>query len=549
MDLRSHDRIRLVLLLALLIMILVGPTRLATAAPADQGPPDSSYLVVFNEGVEPHSAAADMAREHGLSVAFVYSHALSGMAAVVPEGRLNGLANDPRVAYVEADQLWTLQVQSMPTGIDRSYASSNPNLDIDSTDDYRVDVDVAVLDTGVDFEHPDLNVNVAGSRNCAVGSPFNTTCGTGGDDDHYHGTHVAGTIGALDNGEGVVGMAPGARIWSVKVLNSNGSGYTSWIVAGIDYVAANAASIEVANMSLGGSGTSSAYEQAIANAVSKGVVFVVAAGNSDSDAAGFTPANVTDVITVSALADFDGVPGGFGAPTCRADQDDTLADFSNWGSTVEIAAPGVCILSTYPLEEGSYGTISGTSMASPHVAGAAAILASRNNPNNKTDVYNIRNTLINNGNFNWVDDSGDGIQEPLLDVSNTTVFNPVLVPGGGGGGGGGTTMHVGDLDATSANSGNGWKSTLTVLIVDDTGSPVSDATVSVSTSGGYNTSGSCTTGTSGTCSLTTGKISNTITSITWTVTGVTHATLTYDSTANTDPDGDSDGTSITVNKP
>lgn len=546
---RSHHRIRLVLFLALLVMLLVGPARLATAASAEQGPPQDSYVVVFHEGVEPYSAAADLAREHGLSVAFVYSHALSGMAATVPEGRLNGLANDPRVAYVEADQMWTIQAQSVPTGIVRSYAAGNPNLDIDSTDDFRVDVDVAVLDTGVDFEHPDLNVNVAGSRNCATGGPFNQTCGVGGDDDHYHGTHVAGSIGALDNGDGVVGMAPGARIWSVKVLNSQGSGYTSWIVAGIDYVTANAASIEVANMSLGGSGTSSAYEQAIASAVSNGVVFVVAAGNSDSNAAGFTPANVTDVITVSALADFDGIPGALGAATCRADQDDTLADFSNWGSTVEIAAPGVCILSTFPLEQGGYGTISGTSMASPHVAGAAAILASRNNPNNKTDVYNIRNTLINNGNFNWTDDSGDGVQEPLLDVSNTAVFNPVLIPGGGGGGGGATSMHVGDLDATSAKTGNGWKSALTVLVVDNTGSPVAGASVNVSTSGGYTASGACTTGSDGRCTFTTGKISKNVASVTWTVNSVTHATLTYDSSANTDPDGDSNGTSITVSKP
>jgi PKD repeat protein len=132
------------------------------------------------------------------------------------------------------------------------------------------------------------------------------------------------------------------------------------------------------------------------------------------------------------LADFDGEPGALGSQTCRADQDDTLADFSNWGPAVDIAAPGVCILSTFPIERGEYGTISGTSMSSPHAAGGLALLASRSNPNNATDVFSLYQALKNTGNYNWTDDSGDGIKEPLLDVSNTTTFNPVLIPGGGG---------------------------------------------------------------------------------------------------------------------
>jgi PKD repeat protein len=126
-------------------------------------------------------------------------------------------------------------------------------------------------------------------------------------------------------------------------------------------------------------------------------------------------------------------PAIMGNPTCFVDQDDTLAYFSNWGSAVDIAAPGACILSTFPIEEGSYGTISGTSMASPHAAGALALLASRNNPGNATDVNNLYNQVKNAGNLNWTDDSGDGIKERLLDVSNITLFNPVLVAGSGGG--------------------------------------------------------------------------------------------------------------------
>jgi len=218
---------------------------------------------------------------------------------------------------------------------------------------------------------------------------------------------------------------------AVKVLNSKGSGYTSWIVAGIDWVTARAGTIEVANMSLGGSGYSQAEYDAIQGAVKAGVAFAVSAGNSDADARNYSPAGFDNVLTVSALADFDGLPGALGSPTCRTDQDDTLADFSNWGPAVDIAAPGVCILSTYPLERGEYGAISGTSMASPHVAGALALLASRANPNNATDVGSLYSTLKGAGNLNWTDDSGDGIQERLLDVSSASTFNPVLVATGG----------------------------------------------------------------------------------------------------------------------
>jgi subtilisin len=411
----------LTLIASLLILSLAG----SVMAQNGRGNEAASYIIVFRTNSRPGNMP-EFANAYGLQVNAEYHHVLNGIAAVVPAGRLRALQNDPRVAYVEADMEMSIQVQTTPTGIQRTFETSNSNIDIDGTDDFRVDVDVAVLDTGIDRQHPDLNV--VGGIDCT--SRRGCVAGTTGDDDHYHGTHVAGTIGALDNGIGVVGVAPGARLWAVKVLNRRGSGTTSGIIAGIDWVVANG-NIEVINMSLGGSGVSSAYKTAIDNAVAHGVVVVVAAGNSDANANNYSPAYVPSAITVSALADFNGLAGGGAASTCRADVDDTLADFSNWGSAVDIAAPGVCILSTYPIEQGSYGTISGTSMASPHVAGAAALLASRNNPNNAADVANIRNTLVNNGNLNWVDDSGDGIQERLLDLSNSSVFNPVYVAGGG----------------------------------------------------------------------------------------------------------------------
>jgi hypothetical protein len=328
-----------------------------------------SYIVVLRTGTaDVPTVAAEISRAYGGRPGFIYEHALKGFSIRVSSQAAAAIASSPRVAYVERDMPRYIHAQKMPTGIGRIFADTNANLDIDGTDDFRVDVDVAVIDTGIDWQHPDLNV--VGGINCASGNPFRASCSGNGDDDHYHGTHVAGTIAALDNGIGVVGVAPGARLWAVKVLNSQGSGYTSWIVAGIDWVAARASTIEVANMSLGGSGYSQAEYDAIQGAVNKGVAFAVSAGNSDADARNYSPAAFDNVLTVSALADFDGEPGGLGSPTCRTDQDDTLADFSNWGPAVDIAAPGVCILSTYPIERGEYGTISGTSMSSPHVAGA-----------------------------------------------------------------------------------------------------------------------------------------------------------------------------------
>ncbi len=407
--------------------LVIGPSGYVQAA----SPNVEAYIIVFKDTVNPAVEAPGLVKVYELQTGFIYQHALKGMSAVIPAGRLEALKHDPRVAYVVEDMERSISAQAMPSGIQRIFADANPEIAINGSDDYRVDVDVAVIDTGIDFQHPDLNV--VGGVNCYSWWPFSAACVSGGDDDHYHGTHVAGTIGALDNGIGVVGVAPGARLWAVKVLSSSGSGYSSQIVAGIDWVAANAATIEVANMSLGGAGFSQAEYDAIQGAVNAGVAFAVAAGNDDDNALNYSPGGFDNVLSVSALADFDGIPGGLGSPTCRTDQDDTLADFSNWGPQVDIAAPGVCILSTYPLEQGEYGTISGTSMASPHAAGALSLLASANNPGNAADVYSLYNQVKSAGNYNWTDDSGDGIQEPLLDVSNTTLFNPVLIPGGGGG--------------------------------------------------------------------------------------------------------------------
>ena len=396
------------------VLLLAGMASNSSAAPPER----RSYIVVLDSSTPDVAAtAAEFGRRSGGSVGLIYRTALKGFSISATAQGIAAIAGSPRVAYIEADRVVSIAGQEVPTGVPRTFATENTSLKIDGLDD-RVAVNVAVIDTGIDHNHPDLNVG--NGVNCAGGSPLRGSCTSGlPGDDNGHGTHVAGTIGAIDNGLGVVGIAPGAVVHPVKVLRGDGSGYLSWIVAGIDWVAANAGEIEVANMSLGGAGYSQAEYDAIEGAVKKGVAFAVAAGNSDADAAGYSPAAFSNVLTVSALADFDGLPGGKHAgETCRPDQDDTLADFSNWGEVVDIAAPGVCILSTWP--GGGYNTISGTSMASPHAAGGLAILASTSNPANKTDVEALYQQLRVSGNADWIDDSGDGVKEPLLDVAGFT---------------------------------------------------------------------------------------------------------------------------------
>ena len=402
----------------------------------------ASHIIVFNEDVGVDSAVADLARAHGLGVTNVYRYALRGMAAVVPQGRLSALRNDPRVDFVEANLEAHILGDPLPTGVDRIDADQNATANIDHGDD-RVDVDVAIIDTGIDLDHPDLNV--FRGVDCTKGP----SCEKGGDgnDGHFHGTHVAGTVGALDNGTGAVGVAPGARLWAVKVLRNDGSGFFSDVIEGIDYVTKNAGSIEVANMSLGGMGKLDSLRTAIQNSVEAGVVYVVAAGNSSKDVYGadgvfgtnddFIPASYPEVAAVSAMGDTDGEAGGQGAYTSYATADDTFAGFTNFsnsvvagnpvtssGAAIDLAAPGVDILSTW--NDGGTGTISGTSMASPHVAGAAALEAATNGrATDAAGVAAIRQALIDaaEAQSDWrsdtldTDSDPDANPEPLANVA------------------------------------------------------------------------------------------------------------------------------------
>jgi subtilisin len=356
----------------LLLLLAVVTAALSFAGSAFGGRISGQYIVVVKAGYDSRAVAREHARSAGADVLYTYRAALNGYAARLTPAGLAAVRSDPRVALVSPDRTVHAFAQTLPTGVDRiqgdlsSAASGNGSGTVSTA--------VAVIDTGIDLSHPDLNV--VGGKNCSTGRSYN--------DGNGHGTHVAGTIAAKDDGNGVVGMAPGAPLYAVRVLNNSGSGSWSSVICGINWVTANAASkgIKVANMSLGGSGSdgscaSSALHQAVCNSVSAGVTYVVAAGNSNANFSNFVPAAYDQVLTVTAVADFNGAPGGGGAATCRADVDDTAADFSNFTTSGSadanhtIAAPGVCILSTW--KGGGYNTISGTSMASPHVAGSAAL--------------------------------------------------------------------------------------------------------------------------------------------------------------------------------
>jgi subtilisin len=355
----------------------------APATPANEKISDT-YIVVLQDkmdGQPSHRPSAERmaeeAKKHGAEVLHIYEHALNGFAIRANEQALQGIQNNPNISYIEQDQKVSLFAQTLPKGINRV----DGDLSSTRSGNHKgtVNVDIAILDTGIQLSHKDLHVYK--NKSFITGT-------TSGSDDHGHGTHVAGIAAAKDNYSGVVGMAPGARLWAIKVLDQYGSGSLSTVIAGIDYVTQYASQIEVANISAGCSCTSSALDMAIQNSVAAGVTYTVAAGNSAKDASTFSPANHPDVITVSAIADSDGKCGGSGSSTSYG-ADDSFASFSNYGSVVDIAAPGVKIYSTY--KGSSYATMSGTSMAAPHVAGAAALYMSAHGAASPADV---KNTLL-----------------------------------------------------------------------------------------------------------------------------------------------------------
>ncbi len=391
---------------------------------------DGRYIVSLKDSADVDAAKGRAARI-GVKADKTYKHALKGYSAHLDPNQLAALRMDPAVDAVVPDEIFSMTAQTRPTGVRRVNVPENLIARINGTDGTvangeRVDADVAIVDTGIDKNHVDLNV--AGGISCSTDNP------NAWGDPNGHGTHVAGIVGALDNGFGVVGVAPGVRLWAVRILDPAGDGLLSWYVCGLDWIAAQKDPtdptrqlIEAVNMSVAKSGTDDnncgftnkdVIHKAICRLVATGVTVVAAAGNNHFNAANLKPASYNEVITVSALADTDGRPGGEGGNLCYSwggyDQDDTFADFSNFGSDVDLIAPGKCIYSTLPGDR--YGYISGTSMAAPHVTGAAALYkASRP----LATPAQVRAALRAAGNLDWKTSTDpDSVHEPLLDVSH-----------------------------------------------------------------------------------------------------------------------------------
>lgn len=310
----------------------------------------NSYICVFDAAkVSRGNANAEAQRSVKAAqgqMRHVYSVALRGFAMnAAPQAMENMKRNNPNIAYCEEDQVVTA-IQKKPGGGGTTQPAQATPWGITRVNGGRAGTFATawVIDTGIQLDHPDLNVDVARSRNF-------TGSGTAGDQ-NGHGTHVAGTIAARDNTIGVIGVAPGAPVVAVRVLDRRGSGSNSGVIAGVDYVAQVGRPGDVANMSLGG-GASTALDTAVNNATAGGVRFAVAAGNEAQFAGNVSPAraNGANVFTISAFA-----------------QGDTWASFSNFGNPpVDFAEPGVAVRSTWI--NSSYNTISGTSMATPHFAG------------------------------------------------------------------------------------------------------------------------------------------------------------------------------------
>lgn len=445
------------------------------------------YIVVFKESAgNVDELVGQMTRGNGSTVHYRYRHAIKGFCATIPPQAIEGLRHNPNIDYIEPDgMIYAITTQySVPSwGIDRIDARSG----LDQTYTYNNDgsgVTVYIVDTGILYGH----VEFGGRASLGI-----DVIGTTGLDENGHGTHVAGTVGGS-----TVGVAKAVTLKSVRVLNKRGSGTTSGVIAGVDWVTANHASLSVANMSLGG-GYYLPLNQAVAGAVSAGVTFVVAAGNESTLASTKSPASEATAITVGATTSTD-----------------AWAYYSNYGDVVDILAPGSSIYSSYKTSTTSYATMSGTSMASPHVAGVAALYL-KANPGSTPGAIDA----ALKGAASTPTISG-------LPANTTGKLLYSLVAGGGGSGNPPVTVYVTSAVGSSALVNPvSWKATLTVRVTDGAGTPapIVGATVAISWGSG---SGTAVTDNNGYASVTTGGLNaKKVASVSMDVTGVSGSNLTY----------------------
>lgn len=325
----------------------------------------------------------NLASNYGAEVTDVYAHALNGFAAKMSEEAALRLSEDPRVRFVEEDSIMEANVTqtNAPWGLDRIDQADTP---LNTTYTYTANgsgVNVYIIDTGIRRTHTQFGGRAFVGFD-AINDGRNTT------DCNGHGTHVAGTVGGS-----TVGVAKGVRLFAVRVLNCSGSGSNSGVIAGVNWVTSNRILPAVANMSLGG-GASTALDTAVNNSIAAGVTYAVAAGNSNVNAANSSPARVAAAITVGSTT-----------------QTDARSSFSNFGSVVDVFAPGSSILSAWFTSDTAGATLSGTSMASPHVAGVAARIL-QGNPG--ASPATVRNEIVNTATVNTLTGIPSGTANRML---------------------------------------------------------------------------------------------------------------------------------------
>ncbi len=462
------------------------------------------YIVVFKPAVQnPAQEATNIMRGIKGQTHHVYANAIKGFAATLPDAALVAIRNNPNVVSVEADATVRLNQVVSPQnqvtwGLDRIDQVDRP-LDTQYRFNYTgAGVTAFIIDTGIRADHIEFTDR--------VGAGFSAVAdGNGTNDCNGHGTHVSGTVGGT-----TWGVAKTVKLVPVRVLDCAGSGSLSGVIAGIDWAAGTTSRPAVANLSLGSS-YSSTVNAAVAGAVSKGITMVVAAGNSNANACNYSPASEPSAITVGATT-----------------SSDARASYSNYGSCLDVFAPGSSITSAWLTSATATNTISGTSMASPHVAGVAA-LALQANP--QATPAAVASFLINNASLNKLTSVGTGSPNKLV-FSLASGAPGIVVQ---------QTVAIKSLTGKSSKSGKNWKASVTATVRDvNSSNVVANAVVTGSFVPGG--SASCVTASTGSCTVTSGNIPASTVSTTFTVSNITGTNLVYSASQNA-------ATQVTLAKP